>query len=127
RFEFQNTIDDVFPGIAGQWTSSMPSNLVTEAGFDNDRSAVLGGQAGEGLLRTAESIGDAVAGALDTLLPCATSAADSACAGEFIDIYGKRLFRRPLEADERERYMGLFETALPQTDFATAIKWVATG
>src|SRR5690606_40822329 len=62
RFEFQNTIDDVFPGIAGQWTSSMPSNLVTEAGFDNDRSAVLGGQAGEGLLRTAESIGDAVAG-----------------------------------------------------------------
>src|SRR5690606_38292582 len=89
--------------------------------------AVLGGQAGEGLLRTAESIGDAVAGALDTLLPCASSAADSACAGEFIDTYGKRLFRRPLEGAERERYMSLFDTALEQTDFDTAIKWVTTG
>src|SRR5688572_16108334 len=35
-YEFQNTINDIFPALVGKWSSSLPSNTVAETGFDND-------------------------------------------------------------------------------------------
>src|SRR5690606_23576333 len=117
-----------FPGIAGQWTQSLPGNSVSEAGFDNSASARVGAQTGQLLLRTAESIGDAVTGdAFATILPCSAQAADRACAASFVEQYGRRLFRRALTAEEQERYLSFFDSALAQADFPTAMKWVTVG
>lgn len=128
RLEFENTVNAVFPGIAGQWTQSLPANSVSASGFDNSANAMVGAQTGQLLLRTAESIADAVTGsAFATLLPCSAQAADRACAASFIEQYGRRLFRRSLSNDEQERYLTFFDTALAQADFTTAMKWVTVG
>lgn len=125
-YEFQNTINDIFPALLGKWTSSLPSNTVAKTGFDNDAATPMGAQMVEGLALTAEAIGTAVAANVQQVLPCA-SAGDRACASQYLDTTGKRLFRRPLSAAEKDRYLSLFDKALEQTDFATAIKWVTAG
>jgi hypothetical protein len=125
-FEFRNTINDILPAIAGKWTSSLPSNTVGETGFDNDAANRMGGQMAEGLTNTAEAIGAAVASNITQVLPC-SNAGDRACAAQYLDTTGKRLFRRPLTQAEEDRYLALFDKALAQTDFATAIKWVTAG
>ncbi|HWA74295.1 MAG TPA: DUF1592 domain-containing protein [Polyangiaceae bacterium] len=128
RFEFENTINDVFPAIKGQWTNSLPANTVSGAGFDNDSANSPGNQFVSGLLESAESVGALVAGsALANLLPCSSAAADRACAGTFVDQFGRRLFRRPVTAAEKERYLAFFDTTKAATDFKTAIKWIAAG
>lgn len=73
---------------------------------------------------TASHVGSAVSTALATVLPCSTTQADRSCAAQFVDKYGKRLFRRPLRSDERERYFTFFDLALNKTDFKTAISWL---
>lgn len=129
RQEMATTIDSVFPSISGQWENALPANQVSAAGFDNSASNQVGNQYAELLLETAESVADAVtaSSALGNLLPCSTSAADRSCAEQYVTDYGQRLFRRPLAADEKERYLSYFDGALEATDFATAIKWVTVG
>lgn len=123
KSEFENSIDDIFPGIAGKWSNSLPSNSVSAAGFDNDASAVIGEQTAEQLLATAESVGDAVSASLSTLLPCSSNA-DHACAAEFLDTFGKRLFRRSLTEAENTQFLAFFDMALADTDFPKAMKWL---
>ncbi len=128
RQELHNTLNDVFPEVAGQWQSTLPANQTSSAGFDNSVTNSVGNQMAEKLLETAESVANAVTGnALGSLLPCATSAPDRACAEQFVNKYGQRLFRRPLTTTEVERYLTFFDSALATTDFATAMKWVTVG
>lgn len=127
RVELENTLNDVFPELKGSWSSSLPASTVSAYGFDNDVDNRVGNQFASALLETAEAVGAAVASKAQSLLPCASSSPDAACAGQFIDKYGKRLFRRALTAAERERYVGLFEATLAKSDFSTALKWVTAG
>lgn len=125
--EFNNTIDDVFPGIAGQWQNTLPASPTSSTGFDNASTNTVGNQLAKELLSTAESVASAVTGnALQNLLPCAGTG-DRACAEQFLDQYGLRLFRRPLSDAERTRYLDFFDGALASSDFATALKWVTVG
>ncbi len=129
REELANSLADVFPELNGQWSGGFGADTISSHGFDNDASLlVVGKQAAAELDRTGDSIGKAVSGAaLPNLLPCASSAPDAACAGQFIDKYGKRLFRRPLTGPERERYVALFQKVQAAKDFPTAIAYVARG
>lgn len=127
RGELVNTVTDVFTGIEGQWSESLPSNTVSTAGFDNSAGAVVTTQMAEGILDTAESVADAVVANAATFLPCSTSSADRSCAEEFLGNFGKRLFRRPLSEAEQERYLTFFDSALSQSDFTTALKWMTVG
>ncbi len=128
RLELENTLNDVFPMLKGQWSDSLPASVLSEAGFDNDASTTVGTQFATSLLELGKSVGAAVSGdALATLLPCSTTAADRACAETFVNQYGRRLFRRPLTQKERERYLTLFDTAKASGDFKTAIKWLTAG
>lgn len=60
---------------------------------------------------------------LDALAPCATQNS-TACAEAFIAEFGARAFRRPLTADERERYRALYELASSGADFSAGIELV---
>lgn len=125
RYEFENTINDIFPGIGGQWTNSLPASMVASSGFDNDVSNTPGNQLVAALSETAESIASSVVGAgLANLLSCSASNADRNCAGQFLDKYGRRLFRRPLTQTERNRYLDFFDSARASADFKTVIKWI---
>lgn len=129
RQEMVNTLNSVFPSVAGQWQSELPANQVSAAGFDNSASNQVGNQYAELLLKTAEAVADAVtaSSALGNLLPCSTSAPDRSCAEQYVTDYGQRLFRRPLTQEEKDRYLNFFDGALETTDFATGIKWTTVG
>jgi hypothetical protein len=125
RRELESSLASVFPAVAGQWQSTLASDSITTRGFDNDAATVVvSKQTARELDETAEGLAMAVAGALGELLPCAASAPDANCAGQFIDQYGRRLFRRPVTADERTRYLGFYQTASAQAGFAGGIGWV---
>jgi len=128
RYEFENTINDVFPSVKGQWTNSLPAGTVASTGFDNDVSNTPGNQLVAALSETAESVATSVVGsAFAGLLSCSTTSADRGCAGQFLDKYGRRLFRRPLTQSERNRYLAFFDSARASADFKTAMKWVTVG
>jgi hypothetical protein len=66
------------------------------------------------------ALGDrAVAESFSALVPCATQ--DAACAGTFVDSFGGKAFRRPLAADEKTRYLALFDASLTGGDFKTGV------
>jgi hypothetical protein len=129
RNELDQTLSDVFPEIKGQWTNSLPAAMVSKlTGFDNEATAQVGGQLAGALLDTALSVASAVTGErLGTLLPCAASGGDRACATDFLTRYGRRLFRRPLTSAESMRYLTYFDAALAKSDFKTALKWMTVG
>lgn len=126
RSELQATIEDVFPEIVADWRGTrLSADPASTLGFANDSSALLVGvqTAGE-VLKTAEDVATLVTSeaALPVVLPCAADG-DEACAGEFVDQYGLRLFRRPLSAEERGEYLSLFGSVASESDFAMGIKW----
>jgi hypothetical protein len=128
RAELQNTLTDIFPEVAGQWTTSLPANQVTGYGFDNDGAATVGTQQAGALLETALSLATAVTGTrLANILPCSATAPDRACAEQYLLKYGRRLFRRPLAQAERDRYLTFFDSSMAQADFKTGIKWMTAG
>jgi Protein of unknown function (DUF1588)/Protein of unknown function (DUF1592)/Protein of unknown function (DUF1595)/Protein of unknown function (DUF1587) len=129
RRELENSLRDIFPVLGASWRSGLSADTVAASGFDNDNTQLLvSKQTVSELADTAEGIGTAVAGGLAQVLPCAASAPDAGCAGQFLDSVGRRLFRRPLSDAERTAYLGFFDTALTATgDFPQAIGWLTRG
>jgi uncharacterized protein DUF1588/uncharacterized protein DUF1592/uncharacterized protein DUF1595/uncharacterized protein DUF1587 len=130
RFELERSLGDIFPQLAGAWTSTLSADTVSPAGFDNDSTMlVVSRQSARELGDTAESLAGALSGAaLAQVLPCSAATPDASCAGTFIDTYGKKLFRRPVQAAERTQYLDFFNTALTATgSFPEAIGWLARG
>jgi len=129
--ELQNTIEDVFPEISASWSEvRLGPDPVSEAGFTNDGEMLsVNSQTAQGWLDTAEQVADAVtqSDVLPVLLPCSTAAADASCADTFISTYGKRLFRRPLGEEEKQRYAALHSSVQEQSDFSVATKWTLVG
>ena len=126
RDEVLNTLADVFPDAKSAWTAKLSADPISTHGFDNDVNLlVVGKQTAGELDALGDAVGTAVSGAaLATLLPCSASSKDAACAGQFLDKYGKRLFRRALTAEETGRYQALFQQALTAKDFAAGIRFV---
>lgn len=128
RSEFTRTIQDIFPEVSHQWSSTLPTDPLSAYGFDNDSGNVVGPQLAQALLDTASAVAAAVTGpALATLLPCSESSPDRACAEQFVTRYGRRLFRRALTQAERDRYLTYFDGAVKKADFKTALKWLTVG
>lgn len=131
REDIERTLQDIFPEVRGRWQNALPANTVSIHGYDNDADAVAGRQWAAGMLATAESLADAVTGdALGDVLPCARGGAPAdapACAGEFVDRYGARLFRRALTGAERARYLDFFAAARARTDFRVALRYTLIG
>jgi Protein of unknown function (DUF1588)/Protein of unknown function (DUF1592)/Protein of unknown function (DUF1595)/Protein of unknown function (DUF1587) len=128
RGEMVNTLNDIFPSVAGKWTSTLPAATVSSFGFDNDASSAVGSQFAQLMLDTATSLATAVTGpALSNILPCSTSSPNHACAETFLNQYGKRLFRRPLSSAEHDRYLTFFDASLAKSNFTSALKWMLIG
>jgi hypothetical protein len=128
RNELQSTLDDIFPSVKGQWTSSLPASTISAFGFDNDGASTVGNQMASALLDAATSLATALTGSgLATLLPCSTSSPNHACAQTFLQTYGPRLFRRPLTNAEQTSYLSFFDTSLGKSSFTSALKWMTVG
>jgi len=128
RGEMVNTLNDIFPSVAGKWTSTLPAATVSSFGFDNDAHSAVGSQFAQLMLDTATSLATAVTGtALSGIMPCSQSSPNHACAETFLNQYGKRLFRRPITTAEHDRYLAFFDASLAKSNFTSALKWMLIG
>lgn len=126
RQEYDATIKDLF-GINSTWGRAFVPDIVA-GGFDNNADALrvtplLADQIG----RAAEEIAAEVMKTPMAILPCDV-AVDGAvpCATKFIEVVGKRVFRRPLVQADTDRYVGLFQKAAAVDGFYKGIEVVLT-
>jgi hypothetical protein len=132
RDEFQATLgavfpDSEFPGLSTAWQSSLPADVISPYGFDNDSAAVVGPQYAQNLLDSATSLATAIIANTAPTLTCLTGTIDAACATQFITKYGKRLFHRSLTSDEQTRYVTFFTNSVAKEDAKSALKWTIIG
>lgn len=126
RAELEASLKDIFPEIAGSWAGvRLSPDSASALGFTTDAAAlVVAGPTAKEMLKTAEEVAELVtaAGTLASLLPCSTTGG-AACATEFVEDIGLRLFRRPLTAPEVGQYVDYFSSVSQRSDFETGLKW----
>ncbi|MEZ0312930.1 MAG: DUF1592 domain-containing protein [Myxococcota bacterium] len=121
--EYDATVED----LLGDTTRPAHIMFPEDAGaprnpFENDYTTQLGSSA---FVEAAAFVAADVAkrfvqdaARLDAYLPCVPSGrSDAACMRQFIESFGRKALRRPLGADDVDRYLGLMEVA--QLDYDT--------
>jgi hypothetical protein len=129
--ELETSVRAAFGLDQAAWpTPSLVPDPASSDGFNNNGERLLVGDEYEKrLVETGKDVATAVTSAtnLARLLPCATTG-NEACATTYVDSIGAKLFRRPLTAAERERYVALsrkIKTA--GGDFKTWVYWTTVG
>ncbi len=125
--ELEATIRAAFGLGAAQWPGlTVPPDPGSPDGFNNHVDHLT---AGAEYVRGLEESGRKVAALVSTDLlaqvaPCA-AAGDAACAEAFLDTVGPRLYRRPLTAVEKARYLALHTRASSAgpPDFKAFVYW----
>lgn len=120
--QYDNTIRDLF-GKDMRASASFLADPAFEGFNNNARALTVSDRLARDYRRAAEAIAeDAVVdqAVLDSILPCAPEGDGAACARQFIQQLGKRVYRRPLAAEQVEAYVaafargnGLFESGTP--------------
>lgn len=110
RFEYNNTVRDLL-GLASRPADALPGEEAGN-GFGNDADALgVSGLLIDGYRSVAHDVALAATAAdqLTELLGCDLAARESECISGFIDRFGARAFRRPLEETEKASLLGMFE------------------
>lgn len=112
--ELDRSTEDLL-GVPGSTGERLPPDP-TVHGFEGFAETVGVSQLqADGYMRASEDVTDGID--WDAVLPCAVADGDAACADAFIDDFGSRAFRRPLEADEREIFVDLFAAVQAEQGF----------
>ena len=107
HLEYNNTLRDLLGDTANR-ADAFPADKDTDFVFFR-RAGVVSSQDADSLKDAAEATAAALAAKITTLAPCVGMAED-ACAKKFVVDFGLRAFRRPVEVDEGNRLMGLYNT-----------------
>lgn len=79
----------------------------------------------EQYMDAAESLAEAAVEEIEQILPCQPDVmGEEACADEFVEVFGRRALRRPLEAAEREIFRGIYEQGVEDSGFEEGIRMV---
>ncbi|HXU81147.1 MAG TPA: DUF1592 domain-containing protein [Polyangia bacterium] len=108
RAEYANTVVELFGAQAADAV-----NFIREArvnGFDNNaQSRAVSNLLAQEYFETAEKVSTAAVGKLSDLIGCDPAAqGEPACLDRFLDGFGKRVWRRPLEPAERDSLKQVF-------------------
>lgn len=128
--EYQNALRDLFPAAAASIPELPPlPNDAEVAGFDNAAEAQ---QPSDVRIARYETVANLYAAELTrdrasvaALVGCAewsTPSLANACATSFIDATGTRVFRRPLDQAEKERFGRSFQAWKAAIDFEGAVR-----
>jgi hypothetical protein len=74
--------------------------------------------------RAAAEVAPSAVARLPALVPCPIATVDEPCARRFIEVFGRRAYRRPLTPAERDRYLSLFRSVRMLGEPADAIEAV---
>lgn len=106
--QFANSVAALFPfpvDIGGKYPrTSFGEGYTTSA----DANEVLFAHI-QSFTETAESIALQAVGRMGQLLPCNPAGNESGCAGQFIEAFATRAFRRPVEPGERDQLVALYD------------------
>ncbi len=107
--QYANTVRDLL-GVEQTPEGGFAPDALNGFGFDTSNDLRVDPRLGPQYRSAAEQLAAEVAGdtsLLARVVPC--DAGSAACAGEFIDRFGERAFRRPLSSDETARFEALFQ------------------
>lgn len=126
RSEYDATVRDLF-AIDSAWGASFTSDIVVN-GFSNNGDALrVTPLLADQLRRAAEEIADLASKNLASILPCQPApGSEATCAGQFIDAFGAKAFRRPVKPADHDRYMTLYTSVAKDDGFTEGVKIVIT-
>lgn len=126
--QYRSTIQDIFGTFISVPDLEMDARI---AGFDELGAALVSTSARgvELYAAAAQAVAKQVLNDTSQLqqvagcTPASSTAADDACAAKFLDSVGRRLFRRPLDAVERTRYLAIAsDAASAASSFAAGLE-----
>ena len=120
RFEYGNTVRDLL-GVNIDVASTLPVDEHTN-GFSNN-AAVLTVSAlhAEKYVLASETLATAAVANLDSLAPCELGA-ETECAAEFAQDFGRRAFRRPLTPEDEQYLLAAFQLGYDGGSYAEGIE-----
>jgi hypothetical protein len=126
RVEYDRTIADLL-GDDSAPAQSFPAEEVA-LGFDNSATARgVSTVLAEHYLLAAEGVAARAVQSLDALLPCSPSAdGEEACARQFLESFGRRAWRRPLDETQVTSLLGTWEAARAEGGFQGGVEAVIT-
>jgi hypothetical protein len=108
RNEFDNTVRDLL-GDTRRLGRGFPGEEVTQGFHNNAETRSVSDVLVEGYLAAAEQLATDAVARLGTLLPCdPAKTSEAACLESFLDSFGKRAWRRPLTAPEKQNLRTAF-------------------
>jgi hypothetical protein len=123
RFEYDATVRDLLGDHTRPAQAFPPEEEAN--GFDNDAALLTVSDLGaEKYLLAAETLASAAVADLPSLLPCDPAPDEAACARAFIERFGRRAYRRPLDGEEIAILEDVYAQARAEWDFAAGIKLV---
>jgi hypothetical protein len=126
--ELETTIRTVFGLDTKQWAGmNVPPDSGSLDGFTNNvDSLTVSADYAQGALESSRKVASLVSAApmLASLVPCAATGG-ATCAETFVTGFGAKLYRRPLTAVEKQRYLSLFDK-VGKTDFGAFVYWATS-
>jgi hypothetical protein len=120
--EYNNTVRDLLGDTGRPADAFAPDEAV--GGFENNTVSPVTQALVERYMDAAESLAARAAVRLDKLAPCAAKELPEACAREFIEAFGRRAYRRPLDEGERGAMLALYADKEKRSDHARALQLV---
>ena len=120
--EYNNTVRDLL-GDATRPADAFPPDEVV-GGFENNTIAPVTQALVERYMGAAEALAATATSHVDKLAPCPAGEAREACAGAFLDVFGRLAFRRPLDEGERRTLLGIYIDKEKRSGHARAIQLV---
>ena len=122
HIEYDNTIQDLF-GIVAKHSANFETDLAQDGFTNNSAGQNVSPTLAEQYMVAAESISEAATANLTQLLGCDPAAmGEAACIQQFITKFGKRVWRRPLSAEETARLSQVFTTARADFDVKASVQ-----
>jgi hypothetical protein len=119
--EYDRTVRALFPGL--DLPKAEFSADLSVHGFENNAAALNPSpMLLEQYSAAASRIAELAAAAPEKILPCTPNGVDLACGQAFIRSFGRRVFRRPLGAEEQARYEALFAQHMSEISFHAAVE-----
>jgi hypothetical protein len=122
RDQYVNTVRDLLGDAAANVGGDLPKDDVADDIFVDPRSLIVSPDWASSAMDAAEAVAKTAIGKMSTLLPC--SAGETGCSTKFINAFGKRAFRRPLEGDEVVALGKVFELGEKNGGFSHGIELV---
>ncbi len=120
REEYNNSVRDLLGDSSRPALAFPPDETV--AGFESNNIAPVTELLVQRYMDAAEELAARAAAKFDTLAPCADAAAPEACASDFIERFGRLVYRRPLEAKEQQALLSVYRDKAAQAGYAAGIQ-----